>query len=170
MAAEKSVPSDLFKCVYSFLLENKFTKAAQEFLKQTKVVSSSGGVVVSPEAKKRKVPSNWAKDANGPSAKKTKSSKESSSSEDSSSEDEQADAKQSKAAPAGWLNSASDIKGPAKAAAGAAKAAAGAAKAAAGAAKAASSSSEDSSSDSEEEKAPAKAATKVGGNIRIIHS
>lgn len=42
MAAQGSVPSDLYKCVYSFLLENKFTKAAQQFLKQTKVVSSSG--------------------------------------------------------------------------------------------------------------------------------
>lgn len=41
MAAQKSVPSDLYKCVYSFLLENKFTKAAQQFLKQTKVVSDS---------------------------------------------------------------------------------------------------------------------------------
>lgn len=41
MAAQKSVPSDLFKCVYSFLLENKFTKAAEQFLKQTKVVSGS---------------------------------------------------------------------------------------------------------------------------------
>lgn len=39
MASEKSVPSDLYKCVYSFLLENKFAKAAQQFLKQTKVVS-----------------------------------------------------------------------------------------------------------------------------------
>lgn len=39
MAEQKSVPSDLYKCVYSFLLENKFTKAAQLFLKQTKVVS-----------------------------------------------------------------------------------------------------------------------------------
>lgn len=39
MAAQKSVPSDLYKCVYSFLLENKFTKAAQQFMKKTKVVS-----------------------------------------------------------------------------------------------------------------------------------
>lgn len=39
MAAQKSVSSDLYKCVYSFLLENKFTKAAQQFMKQTKVVS-----------------------------------------------------------------------------------------------------------------------------------
>lgn len=46
MAAEKSVPSDLFKCVYSFLVENKFTKAAQEFLKKTKVVSSLRCVAV----------------------------------------------------------------------------------------------------------------------------
>ncbi|MEQ2177707.1 hypothetical protein GOODEAATRI_006411 [Goodea atripinnis] len=37
MAEPNAVPSDLFKCVYSFLLENKFTKAAQQFLKQTKV-------------------------------------------------------------------------------------------------------------------------------------
>lgn len=41
MAAQKSKPSDLYKCVYSFLLENKFTKAAQQFLKQTQVVSGS---------------------------------------------------------------------------------------------------------------------------------
>lgn len=41
MAAQNSKPSDLYKCVYSFLLENKFTKAAQQFLKQTKVVSGS---------------------------------------------------------------------------------------------------------------------------------
>lgn len=46
MAAQNSMPSDLYKCVYSFLLENKFTKAAQQFLKQTKVVSGSPGVVV----------------------------------------------------------------------------------------------------------------------------
>lgn len=39
MAEQKSVPSDLYKSVYSFLLENKFTKAAQLFMKQTKVVS-----------------------------------------------------------------------------------------------------------------------------------
>lgn len=46
MAAQNSTPSDLYKCVYSFLLENKFTKAAQQFLKQTKVVSGSPDVVV----------------------------------------------------------------------------------------------------------------------------
>lgn len=48
MAAQKSVPSDLYKCVYSFLLDNKFTKAAQQFLKQTKVVRRSFSVVDSP--------------------------------------------------------------------------------------------------------------------------
>lgn len=41
MAAQKSVPSDLYKCVYSFLRDNKFTKAAEQFLKQTKVVGGS---------------------------------------------------------------------------------------------------------------------------------
>lgn len=41
MAAQNSTPSDLYKCVYTFLLENKFTKAAQQFMKQTKVVSGS---------------------------------------------------------------------------------------------------------------------------------
>lgn len=46
MAEQKSVPSDLYKCVYSFLLENKFTKAAQLFLKQTKVVSIWSWMVV----------------------------------------------------------------------------------------------------------------------------
>lgn len=46
MAAQNSTPSDLYKCVYSFLLENKFTKAAQQFLKQTKVVSGSAGAAV----------------------------------------------------------------------------------------------------------------------------
>lgn len=45
MAAQKSKPSDLYKCVYSFLLENKFTKAAQQFLKQTNVVSNLSGVI-----------------------------------------------------------------------------------------------------------------------------
>lgn len=44
MAAHSSKPSDLYKCVYSFLLENKFTKAAQQFLKQTNVVSGPSGV------------------------------------------------------------------------------------------------------------------------------
>lgn len=38
MAEQNSVPSDLYKHVYSFLLENKFTKAAQQFIKQAKVV------------------------------------------------------------------------------------------------------------------------------------
>uniref|UniRef100_A0A665WAB7 Uncharacterized protein n=1 Tax=Echeneis naucrates TaxID=173247 RepID=A0A665WAB7_ECHNA len=37
MASQNTVPSDLYKCVYSFLVDNKFTKAAQQFLKQTKV-------------------------------------------------------------------------------------------------------------------------------------
>lgn len=46
MAAQNSIPSDLYKCVYSFLLENKFTKAAQQFLKQTKVVSDYAGAAV----------------------------------------------------------------------------------------------------------------------------
>lgn len=46
MAAQNAIPSDLYRCVYSFLLENKFTKAAQQFLKQTKVVSGSVGVAV----------------------------------------------------------------------------------------------------------------------------
>ncbi len=41
MAEQNSKPSDLYRCVYSFLLENKFTKAAQQFVKQTKVVSGS---------------------------------------------------------------------------------------------------------------------------------
>lgn len=40
MAAGSSVPSDLYQHVYTFLLENKFTKAAKEFLKQAKVVST----------------------------------------------------------------------------------------------------------------------------------
>lgn len=40
MAEQNAVPSDLYSYVYSFLLENKFTKAAQQFFKQTKVVSS----------------------------------------------------------------------------------------------------------------------------------
>lgn len=40
MAQDSSVPSDLYQHVYSFLLENKFAKAAKEFLKQTKVVSA----------------------------------------------------------------------------------------------------------------------------------
>ncbi|CAG09493.1 unnamed protein product [Tetraodon nigroviridis] len=44
MAEKSSLPSDLFKCVYSFLLENKFTKAAQQFRKQTNVVSYRTGV------------------------------------------------------------------------------------------------------------------------------
>lgn len=46
MAEQKLVPSDLYKVVYSFLLENKFAKAAQQFLKQTKVVRSVRLVVV----------------------------------------------------------------------------------------------------------------------------
>lgn len=40
MAAGSSVPSDLYQHVYTFLLENKFTKAAKEFIKQSKVVST----------------------------------------------------------------------------------------------------------------------------------
>lgn len=44
MASEKATPSDLYKCVYTYLLENKFTKAAEQFQKQTKVVSVSPGV------------------------------------------------------------------------------------------------------------------------------
>lgn len=40
MAAGSSVPSDLYQHVYTFLLENKFTKAANEFIKQAKVVST----------------------------------------------------------------------------------------------------------------------------------
>lgn len=40
MAEQNSVPSDLFKHVYSFLLDNKFSKAAQQFMKQAKVVSA----------------------------------------------------------------------------------------------------------------------------------
>lgn len=51
MAAQNAIPSDLYKCVYSFLLENKFTKAAQQFLKQTKVVSGSVGVAVKPNGR-----------------------------------------------------------------------------------------------------------------------
>uniref|UniRef100_A0A3Q3F9Y0 Uncharacterized protein n=1 Tax=Labrus bergylta TaxID=56723 RepID=A0A3Q3F9Y0_9LABR len=112
MAAQSSTPSDLYKCVYSFLLQNKFTKAAQQFLKQTKVTpqdeneESLVGIynfwVKSPEAKKRKAPSSTAEATNGPSAKKAKKSQETSSSEESSSEDEEA--KPTKAAPAGKNN------------------------------------------------------------------
>lgn len=40
MAQGGSVPSDLYQHVYSFLMENKFAKAAKEFLKQAKVVSA----------------------------------------------------------------------------------------------------------------------------------
>lgn len=45
MAEQNAKPSDLYKCVYSFLLENKFTKAAAQFVKQTKVVSRSSRVL-----------------------------------------------------------------------------------------------------------------------------
>ncbi len=38
MAQDGAVPSDLYQHVYSFLVENKFGKAAKEFLKQAKVV------------------------------------------------------------------------------------------------------------------------------------
>lgn len=38
MAQDGTVPSDLYQHVYSFLVENKFSKAAKEFLKQAKVV------------------------------------------------------------------------------------------------------------------------------------
>lgn len=41
MAAQGSVPSDLYQHIYTFLLENKFSKAAKEFLKQSKVVSDN---------------------------------------------------------------------------------------------------------------------------------
>lgn len=47
MAAESAVPSDLYQHVYTFLLENKFSKAAKEFLKQAKVVSTRGAVLCS---------------------------------------------------------------------------------------------------------------------------
>lgn len=39
------MPSDLYQHVYTFLLENKFTKAAKEFIKQAKVVSTSDVVL-----------------------------------------------------------------------------------------------------------------------------
>lgn len=59
------------------------------------------GLARSPEAKKRKALPNKSEAANGPAAKKAKTSTESSSSEESSSEDEEAVAKPTKAAPAG---------------------------------------------------------------------
>lgn len=62
------------------------------------------GLPRSPEAKKRKATPNKAEAANGPSAKKAKTSAESSSSEESSSEDEEAAAKPAKAAPAGNIS------------------------------------------------------------------
>jgi len=40
MAQDGKVPSDLYQHVYSFLVENKFAKAAKEFIKQSKVVSA----------------------------------------------------------------------------------------------------------------------------------
>uniref|UniRef100_A0A8C1SWD3 LisH domain-containing protein n=1 Tax=Cyprinus carpio TaxID=7962 RepID=A0A8C1SWD3_CYPCA len=100
MAQDGTVPSDLFQHVYSFLVENKFAKAAKEFLKQAKVKPQDQNEdnlldifnfwVKSPETKKRKAVTSGPSAVNGPSAKKAKKDAVSSSSEDSSSEEEAA--------------------------------------------------------------------------------
>lgn len=48
MAQDGTVPSDLYQHVYSFLVENKFAKAAKEFLKQAKVVRALFRVYYNP--------------------------------------------------------------------------------------------------------------------------
>uniref|UniRef100_A0A8C2C8T6 LisH domain-containing protein n=1 Tax=Cyprinus carpio TaxID=7962 RepID=A0A8C2C8T6_CYPCA len=100
MAQDGTVPSDLYQHVYSFLVENKFAKAAKEFLKQAKVKPQDQNEerlmdifnfwVKSPETKKRKAVTSGPAAVNGPSAKKAKKDAVSSSSEDSSSEEEAA--------------------------------------------------------------------------------
>uniref|UniRef100_A0A4W5QXX5 Uncharacterized protein n=1 Tax=Hucho hucho TaxID=62062 RepID=A0A4W5QXX5_9TELE len=99
MAERSSVPSDLYKHVYSFLLENKFTEAARHFIRQTDVPpqdeQEDAGLldifnfwVKSPEAKKRKALSIGPETGDRPSAKKAKTAE--SSSEESSSDEEEA--------------------------------------------------------------------------------
>uniref|UniRef100_A0AAR2KDJ3 LisH domain-containing protein n=1 Tax=Pygocentrus nattereri TaxID=42514 RepID=A0AAR2KDJ3_PYGNA len=107
MAEGGAVPSDVYQHVYSFLLENKFTKAAQEFRKQAKVKpqdqNEEGLLDIfkfwlnSKESRKRKVLTNGPAAVSGPSAKKAK--QESSSSEESSSDEDEAPA--AKKAPQG---------------------------------------------------------------------
>uniref|UniRef100_A0A673KLS6 Uncharacterized protein n=1 Tax=Sinocyclocheilus rhinocerous TaxID=307959 RepID=A0A673KLS6_9TELE len=103
MAQDGTVPNDLFQHVYSFLVENKFAKAAKEFLKKAKVKPQDQNEdslldifnfwVKSPETKKRKAVTSGPSAVNGPSAKKAKRDAVSSSSEDSSSEEAAAPAK-----------------------------------------------------------------------------
>uniref|UniRef100_A0A8C2EN79 LisH domain-containing protein n=1 Tax=Cyprinus carpio TaxID=7962 RepID=A0A8C2EN79_CYPCA len=163
MAQDGTVPSDLFQHVYSFLVENKFAKAAKEFLKQAKVKPQDQNEdnlldifnfwVKSPETKKRKAVTSGPSAVNGPSAKKAKKDAVSSSSEDSSSEEEAA-------APAKKvLQGAELFFKPA-----AVKPAAPARK------KDTSSSSEESDSDEEPAKAPAKGEPKRGFLFSITTS
>lgn len=51
MAQDGKVPSDLYQHVYSFLVENKFAKAAKEFIKQSKVVRAFHVFIRSPRAR-----------------------------------------------------------------------------------------------------------------------